>query len=333
MLISFHKEAPTMPATSMAAREAHGAEAELPQRFGVDKFSIRKWRKRTIVEDGSHTPYRPQTALHAGQEEIVVYLRIHLRLPLDDLLAVMSEFIELAMRRSALNQLLRRHGVNRVPEPKVTATQVKSFKAYEPGYVHMDVKYLPHVQDETERRHSFVTIDRARRWVLVHLYDDQSEGSNCDFLRRLQQPAPMQFSRVLTDNGSQFGARFTGKGKKPSDAYAFDKRCAALGFDHCLTPQRRPQTSGIVTTQRSHRRGDYLDAPKVGRGARGGLVAVRAALHLEHLRALYRQAPLLAQQAWRDLHQNLFTKQFNDHPMLNALDLTSHQKKFKGENC
>lgn len=50
----------------------------------------------------------------------------HLRLSLDDLLAVVREFIEPAMSRSALDRLLRRRGVNRLPEPEVEKTQVKS---------------------------------------------------------------------------------------------------------------------------------------------------------------------------------------------------------------
>jgi hypothetical protein len=47
-------------------------------------------------------------------------------LSLDDLLAVVREFIEPAMSRSALDRLLRRRGVNRLPEPEVEKTQVKS---------------------------------------------------------------------------------------------------------------------------------------------------------------------------------------------------------------
>ena len=32
----------------------------------------------------------------------------------------------------------------------------KSFKDYEPGLLHMDIKYLPQIPDETERRYLFV---------------------------------------------------------------------------------------------------------------------------------------------------------------------------------
>ena len=64
---------------------------------------MRKWRHRTSVHDLSHTAHRLQTTLNAGQEELVIYLRTQLLLPLDDLLAVVREFIEPAMSRSALD--------------------------------------------------------------------------------------------------------------------------------------------------------------------------------------------------------------------------------------
>ena len=43
----------------------------------------------------------------------------------------------------------------------------KTFKTYEPGFLHVDVKYLPQMADETTRRYLFVAIDRATRWVFV----------------------------------------------------------------------------------------------------------------------------------------------------------------------
>jgi hypothetical protein len=44
----------------------------------------------------------------------------------------------------------------RAARPKRSA-----FKAYEPGYIHVDVKYLPQLADESSRRCLFVAIDRA----------------------------------------------------------------------------------------------------------------------------------------------------------------------------
>jgi len=79
------------------------------------------------------------------KEAIAVYLCCSLLLSLDDLLAVMREFVCLSVSRSGLDRCLRRHGVgnlrNLLPPPEKAAH--KPFKAYLPGYLHMDVKYLP----------------------------------------------------------------------------------------------------------------------------------------------------------------------------------------------
>jgi hypothetical protein len=59
-----------------------------------------------------------QTTLNAAQEELVLYLRTWLRLPLDDLLAVVRELIEPKMSRLALHRLLLRRGCSRLPTPE-----------------------------------------------------------------------------------------------------------------------------------------------------------------------------------------------------------------------
>jgi hypothetical protein len=35
--------------------------------------------------------------------------------------------------------------------------------------------------DETSRRYLFVAIDRATRWVFMHIYSDMTEASSVDF--------------------------------------------------------------------------------------------------------------------------------------------------------
>ena len=39
----------------------------------------------------------------------------------------------------------------------------RTFKDYEPGFIHIDIKYLPQMPDESSRRYLFVAIDRATR--------------------------------------------------------------------------------------------------------------------------------------------------------------------------
>ena len=78
-------------------------------------------------------------------------------LPLDDLLAVLHEFINPDVSRSGLDRCLRRHGVSDLkslqPQIEGQAKPPKTFKDYEPGFLHIDIKYLPQMRDETHRRY------------------------------------------------------------------------------------------------------------------------------------------------------------------------------------
>lgn len=108
-----------------------------------------------------------------------IYLRTRLLLPLDDLLAVIREFIEPGMSRSTLDRLLRRRGHSRLPVPDQSGNVNKPFKAYEPGYLRIDIKYLPQMADETALRYVFVAIDRATRWVFIHCDQAPQDGRYC----------------------------------------------------------------------------------------------------------------------------------------------------------
>lgn len=317
MLISLHKNATTTPATRRAIQQATGTDAELAAQFGVGRLTIRKWRKRSGVEDGDHTPHRLQTTLNAGQEEIVVYLRTQLRLSLDDLLAVVREFIEPAMSRSALDRLLRRRGVNRLPEPEVAPTQVKGFKAYAPGYVHVDVKYLPQMADETARRYVFVAIDRATRWVFIAIKTHKTAASAKAFLNALAKAAPFRITTLLSDNGREFTDRAFGRrSKDASGEHEFDALCQALGIEHRLIPPRHPQTNGMVERfngrlsqiLKSHRFNDAEDLQTT--------LHRYVWLYNEHLpqRALDAATPVQALKHWQATHPHLFSRRVINHP-------------------
>ena len=102
MLIALHKNATTTPATRLAIQQATGSDYELARRFNVTRSTVRKWRGRETVQDGSHTPHRLQTTLGAAQEELVVYLRLSLRLPLDDLRCTVNSGHRMARQLAAV---------------------------------------------------------------------------------------------------------------------------------------------------------------------------------------------------------------------------------------
>ena len=84
---------------------------------------------------------------------------------LDDLLAVLREFLNPTMSRLGLAPCLRRHGAGRLRDRKAKDGTPKhnGLKAYQPGYTHIDLKYPPCMANETSRGYFFVTIDRASR--------------------------------------------------------------------------------------------------------------------------------------------------------------------------
>jgi transposase InsO family protein len=170
-------------------------------------------------------------------------------LPLDDLLAVVREFLNPHVSRSGLDRCLRRHGVGSLRDLKPRAAKPKhsAFKAYEPGYLHIDVKYLPQMADETRRRYLFVAIDRATRWVFVRVYPAKTAANARRFLRDLERACPIRIRTILTDNGKEFTDRLFGLRKRAATGdHDFDRLCAELGIEHRLAPPMHPQTNGMV---------------------------------------------------------------------------------------
>jgi len=153
MHLRLHKNATTTPRIRAEIQVSKEPMRVLAQRFGVSVSTIARWEKRASVHDASHTPHRLQTTLTPAQESIVLVLRKSLGLSLDDLLAVVREFIHPTISRAALHRMLKRHGVSAREALSVDRPRTKPFKAYEPGFVHIDVKYLPQMADETTRRY------------------------------------------------------------------------------------------------------------------------------------------------------------------------------------
>ena len=176
--------------------------------------------------------------------------------------------------------------------------------------MHVDIKYLPQMPDESSRRYLFVAIDRATRWVYFRIYRDQSDASSADFLRRLQRTAPMKIVKLLTDNGSQFTDRFTSRLKEPSGKHVFDLACNDLGIEHRLAPPRHPQTNGMV----ERFNGRISELVNQTRFASAHELETTLGHYLKtynhHIpqRALHHQSPVQALKDWQRKKPELFVK-------------------------
>jgi len=109
-----------------------------------------------------------------------------------------------------------------------TRPKHKAFKACEPGYLHVDVKYLPQMADETSRRYLFVAIDRATRWVFIRIYNSKTAANARRFLRDLERACPISIRMVLTDRAMArrhrradvdgHGGKFCNRDRRGADA-------------------------------------------------------------------------------------------------------------------
>ncbi|MCW5235879.1 IS481 family transposase [Verminephrobacter eiseniae] len=319
MLIALHKNARTTPAVRAEIAASSQSASVLAQRYGITEQTVYKWKKREVFGDRSHTAHRLQTVLTPAQQTVVVHLRRTLLLPLDDLLAVTREFLSPDVSRSGLDRCLRRHGVGNLDalKPREPTVAHKAFKSYEPGYVHMDVKYLPQMRDESRRRYLFVAIDRATRWVFVQLKANKTAASAQAFLKALHKACPIRINKLLTDNGKEFTDRLFASGERQASGnHEFDQLCQALDIEHRLTKPRTPRTNGMVE-RFNGRIADVLKTHRFNSREDMEQTLLRyVALYNHQLpqSVLGSKTPMQAMKEWYQEHPHLFHKRPYDRP-------------------
>ena len=249
MDIKLHANAATTPRTRRYIQESTKTVGELARELAVDDSTVRRWKGRSDVHDRSCCPHNLQTTLSGAQEAIVVELRTTLLLSLDDLLVVVRRFINADCSRAGLDRCLRRHGVSNLREliPQDPKEPAKAFKHCKPGYIHVDIKYLPQMPDEDSRRYLYAAIDRATRWVYIEVLDDKEAETARGFLERLIAACPIKIVKVLTDNGKEFTDRFCRSGERtPTGNHPFDQVCEQHGIEHRLIKPYTPRTNGMI---------------------------------------------------------------------------------------
>ena len=82
-----HGSATKTPFVRAAIQRAQASPSELSRELGINPKTVAKWRKRETVEDRKTGRTEPRsTVLGEADEAMVVALRRHMLLPLDDCL-------------------------------------------------------------------------------------------------------------------------------------------------------------------------------------------------------------------------------------------------------
>jgi transposase len=213
-MLQIHPNARTTPAVRAEIARSAEPSGALAKRYGVSTETVRKWRKRGPEDclDRSARPHRLPWKATEEERAVVCALRRSTGFALDDLTFVVAHFLP-HLNRDSVWRILRAEGLGRRPPPSSDRQKrgQGSFRDYDLGFVHIDIKHLPKLRTadgERRKRYLFVAIDRRSRSVHLAVKDDETEKSAISFLREAAAAFPFRLTHVLTDNGSCFTPAF-----------------------------------------------------------------------------------------------------------------------------
>jgi transposase-like protein len=240
-----HGSATTTHAIRAAIQRSKAPLKELAAKYGLNRKTVAKWRKRSFLHDAPMGPKAPcSTVLTAEEEAMVVTFRKHTLLPLDDCLYALQATIP-RLTRSALHRCFQRHGISRLPQIEGDKTSKKAFRRYPLGYFHIDIA---EVRTEEGKLHLFVAVDRTSKYAFARLVRRATGLAARAFLEELVAAVPYKIHTVLTDNGIQF-ADLPKNRDGPTAMWRrhpFDRTCQEHGIEHRLTKPNHPWTNGQV---------------------------------------------------------------------------------------
>jgi transposase-like protein len=105
--------------------------------------------------------------------------------------------------RSSVYRCFVKENIHQIPQEK--KEKAKKFKEYEPGYLHIDVTYLPKFNGKS--CYLFVAIDRCTRAMFYWIYENKTAESTEDFMDKCIVFFPFKITHILTDNGLEFTNR------------------------------------------------------------------------------------------------------------------------------
>ena len=195
-MLSLHPQARTTPAVRQEIARSTEPTGVLAQRFSVSTETIRKWRKRGAQDCQDHSSRPHKLPWKATEEEraIVCALRQATGFPLDDLTFIVTHFLP-HLNRDAVYRILKAEGLGRLPPAQQRQRKSGTFKDYDLGFVHIDIKHLPKLQTangESRKRYLYVAIDRCSRWVHLAVKDDELATSAVAFLKEAVARLPLQ---------------------------------------------------------------------------------------------------------------------------------------------
>ena len=216
---------------------------ELAIQFGISHQTVSKWRNNSYTSDASCVPKHIEYALTDLEMALAISLRRATWMSIDEVFENLL-IINNAISRSSVYRCFVKNNINKVPIAE--KEKAKKFKAYEPGYLHFDVTYMPKFNKVGS--YLYVAIDRATRSMYYKVYDNKTAENTDAFFDECLAFFPFYITHILTDNGLEFTNRLINskKGKLCSKPSLLDIKCKENNIDHRCTQPSTPKTNGMV---------------------------------------------------------------------------------------
>lgn len=240
---TYHSNSTTNVRLRLEINKSNLSYCALSSKYGVSENTIGKWKNRETFQDRSSRPHNIRYALSELEMRIAIELRCMTWWALDELTEAIRP-TEPEKIRSAVYRTFVREGINKVPEKQ--KEKAKKFKEYNPGYLHIDVTYLPKI--DGVKYYLFVAIDRTTRALFYQVYETKTAENAEDFMCKCLVFFPFGITHVLTDNGLEFTNHLlkNKKGEYCSKPSKLDVVCEQNNIDHRCTKPFTPKTNGMV---------------------------------------------------------------------------------------
>jgi len=244
MEIRLHKNATTTIAIRQAIKESNLSAYALAKKYGISQTTAQRWKKRERVEDRSSCPHKLRTTLTEAEEELICFERKQFKKTIEDIYFTLQGRVS-NLYPMKIYRCLCRHGLEVLPEEFVKAErQIKKFRRYGLGYVHIDLLYGPKINKE--RSYIFTAIDRVSKVGFVMLGRTKNKTTGAEFLKQVIRFYPYKINYILTDNGFEFCYKALPKNKKTKKTHPFDKICKENKIQHRTIKFKHPWTNGLV---------------------------------------------------------------------------------------
>lgn len=155
---------------------------------------------------------------------------------------------------STVYAVLKRHGrITKEHKKRLTKKHIKRYRRPFPGFMQMDVKYVPMLIDK-QQYYEINVVDHCTTWRFFRILPSLEHTVVARFLREFEESCPFPVVEMQTDNGGEFTDKYRNGRMEPSGQHVLDQWCAQHGIRHRLIPLGEKELNGKV--ENTHKQDD-----------------------------------------------------------------------------